>query len=125
MDEREEDWLARLQELPAEHVFVRHEPPTPRYGRAQAKLPYLIREAMFVGSRTTSRSDAWEIATWARAGSGRGYGYYSCFRLFVQSDRPTVAVLFCFYDGTERSPGFKSFDAAAQYAAANGFKVTE
>ncbi len=125
MDEREEDWLARLQELPADQVFVQHEPPTARYGRAQAKLAYLIREAHYLGCRATDRADATEIAIWARPSAGRGYGYYACFRFFVRGEEPMVAVLFCFYDGTDRSPGFKTLDAASAYAAANDFGVNQ
>lgn len=36
-----------------------------------------------------------------------------------------AAVLFCFYDGTEKSPGFKSAQSAREFAHANGFEVIE
>ena len=124
MTESEVDWLERVRRLSAEQVFVQHNPPTPRYGRAQAKLPYLIREGRLLGSKSVDTPDRIEIALWARPASGRGHGYYGCFRLFLEDGDVLAALLFCFYDGTENSPGFKTVDAAAQSAAGNGFRVT-
>lgn len=119
------DWLDDIGALPARAVFVMHEPTTPRYGRAQAKLRYLLRESQVVGHRDADYPGAIEIAAWAPSPSG-GVGYYSCFRLFLGSDREVIAaVLFCFYDGTEKSPGFKSFRSAQEFADAHGFEVIE
>jgi hypothetical protein len=119
---REVDWVAEIQGLRADQVFVQHNPPTPRYGRAQSKLSYLIREGIFLGSRLTDdMPERLEIATWTRPPTGRGYGYYACFRLFFQEKQLVAALLYCFYDGMEQSPGFKSQDAAREYATANGF----
>jgi hypothetical protein len=41
--------------------------------------------------------------------------------LFVDDGVTTGAVLFCFYDGTESSPGFSSLQEAQTYARSNGF----
>lgn len=122
----EVDWLERLRHRSTDQVFVQHNPPTPRYGRAQSKLAFILREARLLGSRPVAmHHDRLEIATWARPAAGRGYGYYACFRLFLDGGAVRAALLFAFYDGTEQSPGFKSFDAAAQFAFANGFQVIE
>lgn len=121
----ERDWLAEVRKLPADRVFVQHNPPTPRYGRAQTKLSYVIREAVLLGTRAVPHHPSrLEIAAWARRPSGRGYGYYVCFRLFFALRELNVGVLFCFYDGTDGSPGFKSVDAASQFAASQGFEVS-
>jgi hypothetical protein len=124
MRDGDTDWLARLRNLGPDQVFVQHRPPTPRYGRAQAKLSYLLREAILLGVKhergTRSRV---EIAIWTRPPTGRGFGYYACFRLFFEGTELIAALLFCFYDGTERSPGFKSVDAAIVFASHNGFEV--
>jgi hypothetical protein len=122
MRDREVDWVAEIQKLGADQVFVQHNPPTPRYGRAQSKLSYLIRDGVFLGSRNIDDLPGrLEIATWTRPPTGRGYGYYACFRLFFQEKQLAAALLYCFYDGMEQSPGFKSHDAAREYATANGF----
>ena len=44
---------------------------------------------------------------WAPPGHGRGPGYYCCFRIYHPQGETLFALLFCFYDGTEGSPGFK------------------
>jgi hypothetical protein len=117
------DWLQEVRALPARAVYVRHEPATPRYGRAQAKLRWLLRESTVIGRRDADYPGAVEIAAWARSPSG-GFGYYSCFRLFLGEDREVVAaVLFCFYDGTEKSPGFRSARSARDFALLHGFEV--
>ncbi len=116
------DWLGEIQRLPRSWRAVQHEPETPRYARARAKLEYILREAVYLGTRKPERGlDAIEIAVWARPGHGRGFGYYCCFRLFLDKGTVSWAVLFCFYDGTEGSPGFKSVDTARAYARSHGF----
>ena len=62
-----------------------------------------------------------EIAIWAPPDGGRGPGFYGCFRLFVDDGVTTGATLFCFYDGTESSPGFSSASEAYAYAQDHGF----
>ena len=119
---RGDEWFALLQQLPDERFIVAHEPPTPRYGRALAKVPYLLAHSRFLGQRATE-SGAIEIAAWAPPPSGRGHGYYTCTRVWIDEEhRPSVAVLFCFYDGTEQSPGFKSLSAASVFARSQGFE---
>lgn len=117
------DLLASLRRLPADRRVVLHQPETPRYARARQKLRLLIREGEFLGARKDpERADAWLLALWAPPFSGRGDGYYACIRLFMAEDTPTLAVLYCFYDGTEQSPGFRSVEAARAYAESRGFK---
>lgn len=65
--------------------------------------------------------DDLEIAVWAPSDHSRGAGYYGCFRLFVEDGVATGATLFCFYDGTESSPGIASIQEARAYARSNGF----
>lgn len=114
--------LEEIQGLPRTRRAVQHEPETPRYARARAKLEYVVREAVYLGTRGAEREpEAVEIAVWARPGHGQGFGYYCCFRLFLDKGTVRWAVLFCFYDGTEGSPGFKSVDAARAYARSHGF----
>jgi len=67
-------------------------------------------------------SVAVEVALWASPPTGRGYGFYSCFRLLREAGVVTAAVLFCFYDGTERSPGFRTESAAQSFARSQGFQ---
>lgn len=118
-------WLDEVRKLPRERVFVQHNPPTPRYGRAQAKLGYLLEASTLVGVRPhETLPHCFEVAAWAPRPEGRGHGYYTCFRLFLERDNVTLALLFCFYDGTERSPGLRSLDAARELARSNGFEDT-
>lgn len=112
------DWLKRLREVPDGQRVVQHRPETDRYARARLLLRYVVRAAAFLGSRMGDSGD--EIAVWCAPASGRGHGYYACFR-FIEHERTTWAVLFCFYDGTESSPGFRSVGAAASHAAQYGF----
>ena len=116
-------WLEVLRALPEEAVFVAHNPPTPRYGRAQAKLRYVLRTASVLGGRRSDLVEhAIETAAWSPPPTGRGNGYYVCFRLFFdQFERVEQAVLYCFYDGTDGSPGFKTLHEAGEYARLNGF----
>ena len=62
-----------------------------------------------------------EIAVWAPSGYGSGPGYYCCFRLFIDAEVATGAVLFCLYDGTESSPALSTLEAAQAFARENGF----
>ena len=113
-------WWDAVQQLPPSHRFVSHEPETPRYARARQKLRFLIREGVYLGMRLVV-GDNVEIAIWAPPDSGRGPGFYACFRLFVDDRVTTGATLFCFYDGTESSPGFSSASEAQAFAQDNGF----
>jgi len=124
MGDGSQQWLSELQGLPEDRVFVQHEPPTPRYGRAQAKLCYVVRKSYCLGSRESPEhgEGAMDIALWCPPPQGRGYGYYTCFRIFQSEDEVVAAVLFCFYDGTEKSPGFKSRSAAQAFAESRGFR---
>ena len=113
------NWWDAVRQLPPTHRFVSHEPETPRYARARQKLRYLIREGVYLGTRADGEN--LELAIWAPPDSGRGPGFYGCFRLFVDEGVTTGATLFCFYDGTESSPGFPSVSEAQAYAQDNGF----
>lgn len=120
-------WIAKLRALGPERIYVQHSPMTPRYGRAAQKLRYVLRASSVLGQRALvgPDTDAIEIATWAPPQHGRGHGYYACFRIFRHEGEPSAAVLFCFYDGTDKSPGFKSINAATVYAVAQGFDQTD
>lgn len=115
-------WLKAIRALPASRRAVQHQPETPRYARARTKLRYVLERGTFLGARQSElHQGAVEIAVWAPPGHGRGPGYYCCFRIFHQRDHEHFALLFCFYDGTEGSPGFKSVGSARIFANANGF----
>ncbi|MDQ3232465.1 MAG: hypothetical protein M3Q07_11635 [Pseudobdellovibrionaceae bacterium] len=118
------DWLAELQKLPLSKIAVAHEPMTARYARAIDKRAYVIREGNYLGSRAIDFSNAIEVAIFAENPEGRKKsGFYSCFRIFHDSDQtPLLALLFCFYDGTESSPTIKSLEAAQAFAREGGFQ---
>lgn len=115
------DWLEELCNVPRGRVFVQHEPETPRYGRARAKLRYILGHGTVLGARRHTESAAVEVAVWAPPSTGLGHGYYACFRLVRAPASEVYALLFCFYDGTERSPGFRSAAAALTFARSQGF----
>lgn len=116
-------WLESIRSLPLSRLAVHHEPETPRYRRARSKVLYLLNASELLGVRPADYPGAVELALWAPAPSGRGNGYYSCLRVFVSQDREaTAGLFFCFWDGTEASPGFRSLDAARAHAISDGFR---
>ena len=116
------DWLHEIRALPASRRAVQHQPETPRYARARAKLRYVLECGIYLGGRqSTHHRKAAEIAVWAPPGHGRGPGYYGCFRIYHPPGEAPFALLFCFYDGTEGSPGFKSVEQTRAFATDNGF----
>lgn len=117
------DWLGSLRAMPLDLVGVSHEPMTFRYSRAFDKRLYLLREGILLGVRSASYKQSLEIALFAEHPNGNSkHGYYACFRIFLSDENSVLsAVLFCFYDGTEKSPGFKKRDAASKYALEGGF----
>jgi len=123
MGEMHISWWETVKDLPPTHRFVVHEPETPRYARARQKLRYLVSTGEFLGWIRAPGDDeqSIEVAVWARPEQGRGPGYYGCFRLFIEDSVTTGAVLFCFYDGTESSPGLSTLEDAQAFADAHGF----
>ncbi len=116
------NWWDAVKQLSAAHRFVDHQPETSRYARARQKLPYLIREGVYLGySHRIPSDDRVEIAIWAPPADGKGPGYYCCFRLYLEDDMVIYASLFCFYDGTESSPSLRNLHEAEAYARANQF----
>ena len=117
-------WLDALQHLNSQQIAVRHEPMTPRYQRAAVRLAYGISNGVYLGARPHDElpnDQAVEIAAWAARPSGRGSGYYACFRLFLELDTPVFAVLFAFYDGLDNSPALSTIHAARGLALSEGF----
>lgn len=118
------DWLEELLGLPPDARYVKHNPASPRYFRGAQKLGYVLRNGSFLGSQPDAeRSDAVCVALWAPPGHGRGKGYYCCFRVYVVDGKVQYAVMYCFYDGTDESPGFKTESSARAYARSEGFEV--
>lgn len=117
------DWMADLRALPGDRIDVCHEPMTERYFRAISKRMVLARWGVFLGVRPTTAASVWEIAVWLEnQTSPRKAGAYACFRVFYSEEmRPLSAILFCFYDGTEKSPAFRSEEAARIYAREGEF----
>ena len=62
-----------------------------------------------------------EIAVWAPPDAGKRSGHYGCFRVFFKGGEVLSAVLFCYYDGTEGSPGFTSREKGASFRQTTGF----
>lgn len=113
-----------LVDLAEDQRAVLHHPETPRYGRARAQLPYLLRASTALGVRSGEAGSAVsvELAAWVPHPAGRGHGFYSCFRLVLEDHVVVYAILFCFYDGTERSPGFRTPEAARAFPRSQGFQ---
>lgn len=115
--------LATILSLPKSRRIVQHEPETPRYWRARRKLVYILKKSVILGDKSsTGSSSGLEVATWAPAGSGHGFGFYCCFRVYFEGENPTMAILYCFYDGSEGSPGFGTLESAQAYAFSRDFK---
>ena len=118
------DWFSALLSLPPTRRTVRHRPLTPRYARANQKLSYLVRNSVFLGQQPDpERQNAVLVATWAPASTGRGSGFYACFRIRHADGKATSAILYCFYDGRDGSPSFKSEESARLFARQNGFEA--
>lgn len=63
-----------------------------------------------------------ELAFWAPSPRGQGPGFYWCVRAFMDQDDEIVGgVVFCFWDGSESSPGFSTIEAALSHATRDGF----
>ncbi len=118
------NWKQILQQLTPDACFVEHHPLTPRYERAANKIEYLLENALVLGVREADSKQAGcrEIAIWAPEPTRRRDGYYACFRVFLDDGAPSFAVLYCFYDGTDRSPGLRSAETATAYALSQGFR---
>lgn len=115
--------LRAMAGLPRRMRLVLHQPETARYQRARARFDYLMEAAHVLGVRASGSSgSSLEVALWAPPPAGQGYGLYACVRLYYDGHALNLAVLFCFYDGTEGSPGFKSPAAALCFARSNGFE---
>lgn len=118
------DWILALRAVPPEWCIVSHQPETPRYARARQKLRHLVHGSELVGHQVDlERVRTHQIAVWAAPHSRRDPGYHDCFRITLdQHGAPDRAVLFCFYDGSDRSPSFRSAEAARAFALNQGFK---
>jgi hypothetical protein len=118
------NWKHVLRDLPLDACIVEHQPFTTRYQRANSKLEYLLEHAEVLGARDSERpiSSCAEIAVWAPEPTKRRPGYYACFRIYLEDSHPVFAVLYCFYDGRDQSPGFRSVEAATSFAVAQGFR---
>lgn len=117
------DWLELLRALGADSVEVKHTPLTERYQRAAKNRHYILRNATVLGERAITLPHTFEVALWCPHPEGaRRPGYYVCIRVRIQGkDLVTDAILFCFYDGTDGKPGFRSCEKASTYAHDQGF----
>lgn len=116
--------LQALRSLSADQIAVRHNPMSPRYQRAGTRIDYILRLGSELGQREHDElppHEALETAVWAPPPSGAGPGYYACFRLELDDAYPVFAVLFAFYDGTDKAPGFSTLADARAFARAHGF----
>ena len=117
------DYLSDLRSLPLRQVAVRHEPMTKRYQYAAEKMERILDNSAYVGMHAVSLPHVIEVALFLEnERNTKKPGWYSCFRLFYSTDeRILSATLFCFYDGTEKSPAIYSLDAARAYAKDGGY----
>lgn len=116
--------LQALRSLSADQIAVRHNPMSGRYQRAGTRINYLLRHGSNLGQREHDEwppHEAMEAALWAPPPSGNGHGYYACFRVEFDDGYPVFAVLFAFYDGTDKAPGFSTLADAKAFAQAQGF----
>ena len=113
--------LDLLSPLGADDIFVMHQPDTPRYARARQKLRFLVDRGSLLGVRRGEQPGTVEVAAWAPPGHGRGPGYYFCLRIVRVGQIPERAVLFCFWDGTESSPTFRTIGPARVFARSQLF----
>lgn len=114
------NYLDQIKMLSSRQLAVEHQPETPRYSRARSKLRYVVDQGRYLGKREVGERTL-EIAVWTSPEQGRGTGYYSCFRIYFKNDEVIFAILFCFYDGTEKAPGFRSIESARSFAKSEGF----
>lgn len=118
--------MSEIQRLPPEQVRVEHEPATPRYSRATQKIRYVLRVGSLVGTRMEIEDgNPLELAIWVPAPSGSGCGLYPCWRVWSHEGQSALAIMFTFYDGTEKSPCIKSTNSARDFAKKNDFEVTQ
>ena len=119
-------WLEQVRALPRDRRIVQHEPETARYDRARLRLEYLLEASSVLGVRPGDTPGAAEIAMWAPPPNGHGPGFYSCLRAYADESKQVMfAVLFCFWDGTEGSRGFRSTEVAQAYAHSEGFEDSD
>ncbi len=113
---RTRDWLEDLRGLSTEKVIVRHHPSTDRYlFSAAAGLPRVLSEGEAIGWRELNgeSKECVELVIWTPPLNRGDCGLYVCGRLYFDAkSSPISATIFCFYDGTEKSPCYKTKDEA-------------
>lgn len=130
---RYRNWLKELQRLPAEKIMIRHNPPTDRYVyNAAVALPRILRDGEIIGWRKIPAIDGQkiELVIWAAPLNPGQCGFYVGCRLRYGEDGPALgASIFCFYDGSDKSPCHKTKHEAVQsmrsWACSQGVQYTE
>ena len=106
------DWLADLGSLGSERVFIRHNPLTDRYiYNAAAALARVMVEGDLIGWREVPGPyhQSVEAVVWTESLNHGQCGLYTGYRIHYEDDlRPLSASIFCFYDGTGKSPCLKT-----------------
>ena len=89
-----DNWMEELRALPAESIFVQHNPPGARDERALAKMPYLISQGEWIGVKDWDMhpDSGVELALWAPHPEGRRCGLYACFRIEYDDQGPYRAL---------------------------------
>ena len=120
--------LAEIERLYLDDKFVvEHVPNSKRYNRAESLLSYIVKHSTVLATKKSderNRENAVEVALWSRNPRGQGCGLYVVVRLFFEketSSRPYWGELFCFYDGSDKSPCLRSCENARAYARNNGY----
>ena len=115
---RPRDWLKDIRNLSPEQIIVRHLPPTDRYMfSAAAALQRVLTSGEVLGWRELSGEPkkCIEVVVWTSSLNRGECGLYVCCRLhYGDKQSATSATIFCFYDGTEKSPCFKGKSEAIQ-----------
>lgn len=123
------NWMADLSSIPKESIKIEHNPPTSRYIiRASRALGQVVKQGQAIGyvdlGSSTTESHLFEVVIWVEPLNNGEFGWYAVFRVYydnrTQPKKPTKAVLFCFYDGTDQGcatekKGFRSRFAAVQF----------
>ena len=111
-------FLELLQQLDPEKIEIKHNPMTERYRtHAFSSLVYLLKNGVCIGWRKLEKpilDEMIEVVIWAEPLFADSCGFYSCFRLHFLQQKLERATFFCFYDGKDKSPCFKSQEDATR-----------
>ena len=111
--------ISDLRSLGLEGIVIRHQPLTARYlAQASASLRQLLEKAKVIGWRevATKFERSIETVLFCNPAMDEGScGLYGCFRIHYRDKLPFEATFFCFYNGEDKSPCFRSETEAVKW----------